>query len=388
MKIFITKEEKKKSLITFLIIACSILFACFLYKFDTVWKYVCKAFWMFTPFYIGFAIAYLLNPIMKWLEKFVFFKPKNPKMRRGLSLVCTYIIFVGLLFSLFYFIIPGLISSIASLINNIPENIKNLMAQLNQYVEEHPKINEFYAQNSGKIAEYLTKSVEYIANAISSLIPSVVNVTVSITGALVNTFVGIVISVYMLLSKESLIGRTKKLLYGCFKKEHAEKLIDVGNITNEKMSGYIVGRITTSLIDAILIYLGCVIFKFPYPVLMAVMIGIFSIIPFFGGTIGCIPCVLIIFIQSPLKALYFLIFDIVLQQIDGNIYGPKIQGKKLNISALWIIFAILLFGGIFGFWGLLIGVPLFSVIYTFIVEYLNKELSKKGLSADTNDYIQ
>ena len=191
----------------------------------------------------------------------------------------------------------------------------------------------------------------------------------------------------MLLSKEKLLAQCKQLIYSITNRSGAEKILSVGKITNQKMNGYFMSRLAIAAINAVLVYIFCLITRTPYAVLLSVIVGAFSIIPFFGATIGCVIGLVILIIQSPLKALYFLIFNIIIQQVGGNVYGPKIEGKQLQISAFWIIFAILLFGGVFGFWGLLIGVPIFSVIYTFIAEWIRDRLKHKGMSVKTEDYI-
>lgn len=387
MKLFKNKEEFHKAIIVFSIVAAAILFAVGLYKFSALWNIAKKILGFFTPFYIGFGVAYLLSPALRFFETKLFHKIKKTKHRRALSLTLVYLLFFTALFLILYFILPSLFESLTSLIAAVPDGVKKITAFLQNLTDRYPQMNEFYSQNSDKITGFITQWVQSLVNAIGSLLPSVVNMTVSVTGTIANIFVGVIISVYMLLSKEKLIAQCKKLLFALSNQKTAEDLIRIGHITNEKMSNYIVGQVSISLIDAVIVYIVSAILKFPYPVLLAVIVGLFNMIPFFGSVIGCIPCLLIILIQSPIKALYFLIFFIILQQIEGNVLGPKIQSKQLNISPIWIIFAILLFGGLFGFWGLLIGVPLFSVIMVLITQFVNERLKQKGMSSDTDDYI-
>ena len=387
MKIFKTKEQFSKAVGTFLIVAAAILFAVLVYKFSDVWALCKKILRIFTPFYIGIAIAFILNPVIKGFENSIFKKIDRAKTRRLFAVILTYIAFTAAMILFFYVIIPNLIDSVTSLINSIPANVNHLMKMLNGFFDQHPSLQTLYADNSDKIAGYLGNAVKYIASEVGKLLPSVVTMTVSITGVLTNVFIGIVISVYMVLQKEKLLAQTKQVIYAVAAENRAEKIIGIGKITNQKMSGYFASRLAIAAINAVLVYLFCLIARIPYAVLLSVIVGLFSIIPFFGATIGCVIGVVILVIQSPLKALYFLIFNIIVQQVGGNVYGPKIEGKQLQINAFWIIFAILLFGGIFGFWGLLIGVPIFSVIYTFIAEWVRSRLTQKGLSVNTEDYI-
>ncbi len=387
MKLFKNKEEFHKALIVFILIAASALFIFGIYKFNVIWSAVKKVLGFFTPFYIGFAIAYLLNPVLSFIETKLLSKIKKRTHRRALSITVLYILFAGVLFLLLYFILPGLFGSITSLIAIIPNSAKNLIEAMEGIVQRYPQINEFYADYADKITALLAQSIQSLANTVTSLLPSLFNMTVSITETIAKIFIGIVISIYMLLSKEKLMAQSKKFLYAITKKEVAEKIFYLGHISHNKMSSYIVGQISISLIDAVIIYIVSNILKFPYPLLLATIAALFNLIPFFGSIIGCIPCLLIILTQSPIKALYFLIFFIVLQQIEGNVFGPRIQGRQLNISPIWVIFAILLFGGLFGFWGLLIGVPIFSVLLILLSQLINDGLSQKGMSTDTEDYL-
>lgn len=387
MKLFKDKEELHKALIIFIIIAASILFAFAIYNFGVLLSVFKTILGFFTPFYIGFAIAYLLNPTLRFIETKLLNKIKKNSRRRALSLTLLYVIFAGVLFLLLYFILPSLFESVTSLVAAIPNGVKNLMAGLQGIIKRYPQLSEIYTLYGGKLTDLVTQTVQSLANAIASILPSVVNMTVSITTTVANIFIGIVISIYMLLSKEKLIAQIKKILYAINGENTARDLARIGHITHKKMSSYIIGQVSISLIDAIIVYIVSNLLNFPYPVLLAVIVALFNMIPFFGSIIGCIPCLLIILIQSPIKALYFLIFFIVLQQIEGNVLGPKIQSKQLNISPIWIIFAILLFGGLFGFLGLLIGVPLFSVLLVLISQLINERLAQKGLSTETEDYL-
>ncbi len=387
MKLFKNKEEFHKALIVFVLIASSALFIFGIYKLGDIWQAVKKILGFFTPFYIGFAIAYLLAPALRFIETKLLNKTKKRAHRRALAITILYILFAGVLFLLLYFILPGLFSSISSLISIIPSGAKNLVQAIERIFERYPQINDFYADYGDNLTNLLTQNIQSLANGITSLLPSVLNMTVSITETVAKIFIGIVISIYMLLSKEKLIAQSKKFLYAIANEQVAQKIIQIGHISHKKMSSYLVGQISISLIDAVIIYIVSNILKFPYPLLLATISALFNMIPFFGAIIGCIPCLLIILIQSPIKALYFLIFFIILQQIEGNVFGPKIQAKQLNISPIWVIFAILLFGGLFGFWGLLIGVPLFSVLLILLSQLINEGLRQKGMSTDTEDYL-
>ncbi len=386
MRIFSEKKQFQNAISVFLVIAASILFALFIFNFRAVWSGVKTFLGIFTPFYIGFIIAYLMNPILKIFEDKVFLKLKKRTVKRTFSTICTYLSLLIFLILFFSFVLPNLYSSLSTLITSIPQALKNFFASLQAMIDEHPTIASLFSKYSTNLETYLTNFFQYMTSVITNAFPSVVGATVSFASSLANFFIGLVVSIYMLLSKEKLIAQLKKLLYFCFGNTRTQNLLRLGNITHEKTCHFLVAQISISLIDAALIYLFSVIFNYPYPLLFAALVAVFNLIPFFGPVISCVPCALITLIYSPAKAIYFVLFFILVQQVEANIYGPKIQGKKLNISALWIIFGVLLFGGIFGIFGMIVGVPFISVSYMLLREAINNGLEKKGYSTQTEDY--
>ena len=199
--------------------------------------------------------------------------------------------------------------------------------------------------------------------------------------------IGIIVSVYILLKKEEFKGQFKKICFGLFNVKASNIIIKNTRMANDKFSGFIVGKIVDSLIIGVLCFFGCTILKIEYPVLIALIIGVTNIIPFFGPVIGAIPCVILLLVINPIHSLYFLIFVIILQQVDGNIIGPKILGSSTGISGFWVIFAITVFGGFWGIPGMIIGVPLMAVIYSLVQSALEISLKNKELKTKTDDYV-
>ena len=196
-----------------------------------------------------------------------------------------------------------------------------------------------------------------------------------------------IVSVYLLFSKETFIGQFKKLTYALFKPKRANIIIETARKSNEIFGGFISGKILDSAIIGVIAYIVLAIMKMPDTVLVAVIIGVTNVIPFFGPFIGAVPSFIIIVLQNPIQGLYFLIFIVVLQQIDGNIIGPKILGSSTGLSAFWVVFAILVFGGLWGFPGMLLGVPLMAVIYYVAQKTVSYFLKKRGLTTDTLAYV-
>ena len=200
----------------------------------------------------------------------------------------------------------------------------------------------------------------------TQVLPNLFGGVMRFTSGLLDVVVGIIIAIYLLLSKEIFYAQVKKLLFAFFPRRVAQATLNLTHDSNTIFCGFISGKILDSAIIGLLCYIGCLIFKFPSALLVSVIIGVTNVIPFFGPFIGAIPATLLILIQNPIKALWFVLFVLVLQQLDGNIIGPKILGNTTGLSSFWVLFAILLFGGLWGFVGMIVGVPLFAVIYDVI----------------------
>ena len=387
MKFKATKEQRGWGISAFLVLAATALFVMLLLNLSEAVAGVRWFLSLFIPFYIGFAIAYLLNPIMVFWEEKVFHKLKRPQLRRVLSLSVTYLLFILVLGGMLAYLLPQLFSSITSLVNDIPGYYKAFLKNTTAFIEAHPGINEIYTQYSTQINGIVERGVSALTGYLSGLLPKIANTTLQIGTGLMNFFIGMIIAIYFLHGKEKLIAQMKKVLNFIFKKEEQyRKVLNVGSVTHEKTLHFITARLVDSLIIAILAYVIMAVFEFPYALLNALIIGVFNTIPYFGSWIGAVPPALIILIVKPSYFLWYLIFIVLLQQLDGNIIGPKIQGRQLGLSALWIMFAIFLFGGIFGFFGMVIGVPLFAVIYYFVTAAINNGLLRQGKSAKTADY--
>ena len=387
MKIKASKEQKNWGIVAFLVLAAVAVFVALLMNLTQVFDAVKSVLSLFTPFYIGFAIAYLLNPIMKFWESKALSKVNKPKLRRTLSMLITYVLFLLVLSGILAYLLPRLISSFTRLINEIPGYYALFMKNANAFIENHPDINEFYTRHSVQIDSMIDRAVDFLSDYLSGLLPKLADFTLKLGSALLEIFVGIIISIYFLSGKERITAQCKKALNFVFKKEDRyQKVLDVGRITHEKTLHYITARLIDSLIVAVITYLFMTVFSVPYGLISALCVGIFNTIPYFGSWLGAIPPAIIVLIVKPSMFLPYLIFIVLLEQLDGNIIGPKIQGKQLGLSALWVIFAIFLFGGIFGIFGMVVGVPVFAVIYYFVNAAINNGLQRQGKPVDTIDY--
>ena len=287
---------------------------------------------------------------------------------------------VGALISM---VLPQLISSIMGLVDTLPDSIRNVTNWLQNLLADNPEIEQTAMQFYQEGINTLTVWVK------NDMIPQLTTLMSSLVGTFnffKNLLIGIIIAVYVLNSKELFAAQAKKLLYSVVKVPQANLIIDNIRFTHRVFGGFINGKLLDSLIIGVICFVGMSILKLPYSMLISVIIGVTNIIPFFGPFIGAIPSTFLILLINPMQALYFLIFVFALQQFDGNILGPKILGDSTGLSSFWVMFAILLFGGLFGFVGMVLGVPLFAVFYSFVSGMVCRSLRKKVLPEKTSAY--
>ena len=286
-------------------------------------------------------------------------------------------------------ILPQLYSSIETIVVNSPEYYAKVLEWLERRLQDHPELEEYAAQALSTTSDQLMDLVR------DKLLPSMGNVITSVTTGVFaavkgvyNLIIGIIVSVYLLSNREAVRSGTRKVLYSVFSIETAERIRTGINFVDRTFMGFISGKLLDSAIIGLVCYIVCAILKMPYALLVSVMIGVTNIIPFFGPLIGAVPAAFIILLVNPFKCLIFVIFIVVLQQIDGNILGPKILGSTVGINGFWIMFSIILGGGLFGFKGMILGVPVFVVIYTALTELVNKRLKENDLPQDDETYVK
>lgn len=352
-------------------IALSIIFFFLIYRFDGFGSAISTLTGILMPFIYGAVIAYLLKPVCNTIEGFLrrFIPEKMKGLISALSIALTILLGLLLIYALCMMIIPQLITSVTTLYYTAQRNIARFVQWANhvEFIENNQQImdllnNAYDTLNTSVDNLVKTKLLPSMQNILSGAAIGVLNV---VTWAK-NLVIGIIVAVYMLASRKRFVQQAKLVLYSVFKPVWAGRIIEEIQYADKMFGGFINGKIMDSAIIGVLCYIGCLIFKFPSALLVSVIIGVTNVIPFFGPFIGAIPATLLILIQNPIKALWFLLFVLVLQQVDGNIIGPKILGNTTGLSSFWVLFAILLFGGLLGFAGMIVGVPLFAVIYDVI----------------------
>ena len=334
------------------------------------------------PFLFGLLIAYFLNPLSKVLDHFLnrFFRDRHPGIRKGLSILLSYIIVLGLIITVLFYIIPQIIDSltqITSFINSAQSGYNQFMDKVLELESTHPEwdlsgINDAMEEIPDKIINIITK-------AIPTIIPTIYNTSMSLISGFLNVIIAIIVSVYMLIDKNRLIFNAKRVIYAIFGQKTGDKLLHTGSECNRIFSSFIIGKLIDSLIIGILCFIAMSILKLPYALIISVIVGVTNMIPYFGPFIGAVPGILLLLFVSFKYALIFTVLIIVLQQFDGLYLGPKILGESTGLRPLWIIFAITVGGSMAGVLGMFLGVPTLAVIAYILNYFIEKRLHKYGI---------
>ncbi len=404
----ITEDDREKivfhksfyisvGLMVFVTVAACILFFFIIQRYEgfaDAWNKVMKA---AQPIIIGLVVAYLLNPIMKFWERtfFRFFGKRMKKERRarklsrGLGIACALLVLLLIIVLFIAAIAPSVVSSIAMLIEVLPGQVQNLVRFI--------QAGDFGdSEAAAVLSDVLINATNYVETwaqedllpLIQSSIASITTGVISLVKVIVNFVIGLFVAAYVMSIQETLQGQSKKIIFAIFRPRVGNIIVHTVRKSSSIFGGFITGKIIDSAIIGGICYVGCLILHIPSPILVAVIVGVTNIIPFFGPFIGAIPALLLVVIQSPWHALYLLIFIIVLQQVDGNIIGPKILGNSTGLSSFWVMFAILVFGGIWGFFGMLLGVPIMAVIYYIVGKLVRYGLARRKLPTPTSDYVK
>ena len=353
-----------------------------------------------SPFIWGLVIAYLLYPLMRIYQrgicvpfwKLVLKKSKKadklvPKLSRGFAVLLAMLSLLVILTGLVWLVAPQMYNSIETIIVNSGDYVEQADAWISRFFANNPELEATLSNSIGDMSKGLvTWATNNLLPEFRGLLTDITSGVFSFAKGIYNIIIGMIVSIYVLYSRELFSARSKKLLYAVFSLEAAEKILNAIHFTNDVFQGYISGKILDSLIIGILCYIGCVVLRLEYAVLVSFIVGVTNIIPFFGPFIGAIPSALIILTVSPMHALVFVIFIVLLQQFDGNILGPKILGNRVGINGFWVMFSILVGAGLFGFGGMLLGVPVFVVIFTFIRNLVDRKLRRSGLPVDAEEF--
>ncbi len=378
-------------------IVLSILFFFLLFRIQEVKGSVRTLVKILMPFIYGAVIAYLLTPICNTIEKYLgaFLSQHMKAEKRAKKLTAAGGIFLSLTLAfllcylLLSMVLPQVFYSVRGVVNLLPSNVEKWTEWLEGILSDNQVLvnyvewvsDEILDNVDGFIRNNLLPNMQMILSGVSS---GVISVFVVVK----NLLIGIIAAVYMMSNRKRFAAQGKKLIYSIFKTSHANLLMEEIHFMDHVFGGFIIGKLLDSLIIGCICFVGLTLLKMPYTMLISVIVGVTNIIPFFGPYFGAIPSALLILMVNPRQCVYFLIFILVLQQFDGNILGPKILGDSTGLSGFWVLFSILLFGGMLGFIGMVIGVPTFAVIYNLVKRLAEHSLRRRRMSCETLDYVR
>ena len=393
------KNYRAKVFVTFLAAALIIIFYFCIKRYDGLrdgWNGLMS---ILTPFFIGAVMAFIMDPLMTLIEKRLdrVFLPKSKKPAktkhkvRLFSATIAILVLIGIITVFLVFVIPQIVSTLTYIYNHLEDQLIGVIDWANKLTGKRFDSVMQEARKPENIENFLDKVEGYIQsyldwNKQSQMVKDLTSIGMSVGKAFVAFLVGIVAAIYMMTDKEKAKSQTKQIIFGLFPSKAANVIMEVLRKTLSIFYGFIVGKIIDSAIIGVICYICMLIFRMPYPVLVSVIVGVTNVIPVFGPYIGAVPTVTIIFFTNPMKGIYFLIFIIVLQQVDGNIIGPKILGDSTGISAFWVLFSIVVGGGLFGFVGMLLGVPIMALIYYICSRLVHHFAKKRGLPEATRTY--
>lgn len=383
-------------LTAFCVIVSSVLVFYLLGWLPIIFSMLKKLVSILSPFIYGFVMAYLLMPVFNGFYRII--QPKlaqrmkrGTQFAKGLCSILALLVGVAVVGILLWLVLPQLIVSVFSLLESIEIYMDEISSWVAALLKDNPVIERNFLQ---LYEQFSAQVIDWVRNIALPQLVALMTGVVTTVSVLFDLFIGIIIALYILNSKDTFCAQAKKMVYSIFPIKRANRIIKRVAYVHRVFGGFITGKLIDSLIIGVLCFVGLrVLMNFglmtmdqSYAILISVIIGVTNIIPFFGPFIGAIPSTILILVISPLQALYFVIFVLALQQFDGNILGPKILGNSTGLSSFWVMFAILVFGGIFGFVGMAVGVPLFAVMYSMVTEAINNLLKKRGLCTDTNAY--
>ena len=389
------KENEKYfkwGLVALIVIALAILFANRVFNGGNQPGLMSLLLKILRPFVFGGVIAYLVTPLANWLGRLFGGRAK------GLADVLALVIAILIVLGIILLIVPQLVSSIVEIAKSIPAQLKLLqekvLATVKEFTQSHPDQTDFINNTVGRVVTWintLSSAFSTAGTIVDKVTPVLAGSASKVTGvfdALKDLGIGAIIALYFLSKRTQLAEQATMIVRSILKPAWAEWVLNEVKFADRIFNGFFMGKLMDSAIVGLICFAGCLLMGFKNPLLIAVIVGVTNIIPFFGPFIGAIPCVLLLLLDNPMHALMFLVFNIILQQLDGNLIGPRILGESTGLSAVWVMFGILLFGGLWGILGMLIGVPLMAVIYDIIRQLTFKGLREKGYDAQVTAYIK
>lgn len=367
----------------FIILSYAALLVLGVIYFESIFQYLGELLNIIQPFIIGFILAFIFNIPMKLFEKKLAIQ--NKKKRRVVSAILSVLLILLVLLLVVMVVVPQVIENVRTLIDNLPSIFAQAEKWLN-YVFEEIRLSPDLLD---KINEFQTRFAQTFISTLTAWAPNIASGVSHITTSVINIFMGFVMAIYMIFSKDKLIRQVKKFAHALFNDQHYQYISEVVKLTGTTFENFLAGQLTESIIIGVLCYIGCMILDIPYASIAAIVIGFTNIIPYFGPIIGAVISSVLILFVSPVKALIFLVFSTLLQQFESNLIYPHVVGNSVGLSALWVLFAVSVGGGLFGIPGMVFGLPTFSVIYELLRRWTNYRLEvKKNLAKKQEEIVE
>lgn len=385
----LSKSNMKKILF---IVTFAILLLVGLQNLPAVMGFVSWVFRLVMPFVMGLCIAFILNVPMRVIERVLFGEPDRPgrfrrKLRRPVSLVLTLLLVAGVVFIVLFLIIPELIRTFASMAQRVPPFLQQVQQWGEKFFGDHPEILEWMTKLELDWKVIANKAMELVQSGAGSVLNSTIGVATSIIGGVVNFFLGLVFAVYVLMQKERLGAQCRKVLFAYLPRHRAERVVSVCAVSHQTFSSFLSGQCLEAAILGMMFFITLSLFRFPYALIISVLTAFTALIPIFGAIIGCVVGALLILLVDPMQALWFIILFQILQQIEGNLIYPHVVGNSVGLPSIWVLVAVTIGGSMMGIAGMLIFIPLCSVLYALFREAVNRRLEKRALQPAVRENV-
>ncbi len=387
MKLF--SNKKYNVILRYVIVAViiTLLLVTALFRWDTIKNIFSVIIKIFEPIIWGAVIAFIMNPIMmgteNFLGKYIFRKKPHPKIARAIGVAAAALVFIAVILAIILAVIPEIMSSIPGIYSGITNDlIPKVQTWAKTILDDNPSVQQAVMNGLSDLG----LSLQNLLSALGPQLTGLLNSLLDFANSVKNFAFGFIVAIYFLASKKTLQAQAKKLIVACFSEDTYHWIFDFTTNTNSALLNFIYGKVIDSIIIGILCGIGMLVFNMPYAMLISIIIGITNIIPIFGPFIGAIPSALLVLIAEPRKVIWFLLFILALQQLDGNIIGPKILGSKVGLSSFWMLFSIIVFGSMFGIVGMIVGVPLFAVAYDLLSGFVKSRLEHKNMPTGDDYY--
>ncbi len=366
------------------IITFTVLLYVGIQRLDVVWSFLAAAFNLAFPFLLGAAIAFVLNVLMRALEQRLFDRTSKKKLawklKRPISLLLTLLIVFGVIFLVVFLVVPEIIKTADNVRLSMPGFFTQIETNYMALIDQYPFLEDYLRLDTLDWKEIVNNIYGFIMNSGADMLHSTFSVATSIFGGIIDFLLGFIFSIYILLQKERLGKQSKKLLYAYLPEKAVDRILSLCSMSSTIFSKFLSGQCLEAVILGLLFFVPMLILRFPYALLISILISFTALIPIFGAFIGCFIGAFLILIVDPVKALWFILMFVIIQQIEGNLIYPRVVGGSIGLPSLWVLVAVTIGGSTLGIAGMLIFIPMFSVLYTLVKDAVNTKLKKRRIS--------